>query len=51
MLQRIGKHHSCAQMEQFLIKNYSHVIGGKPWTYSYKIEKDRVYLVILPEFT
>ena len=45
MLQRIGKHHSCAQMEQFLIKNYSHVIGGKPWTYSYKIEKNHVYLV------
>ena len=40
MLQRIGKHHSCAQMEQFLIKNYSHVIGGKPWNYSYKIGKN-----------
>ena len=45
MLQRIGKHHSCAQMELFLINSYSHVIGGKFWNYSYKIEKNHVYLV------
>ena len=40
MLQRIGKHHSCAQMEQFLINSYSHVIGGKSWNYIYKIENN-----------